>query len=63
MLGLNSKKPTHLGCTSAGIDTLSTFRQLVSVRVNDEESLELIFQDDPGTRTRKYTKVELNRAY
>lgn len=62
-LGLNSKKPTHLGCTSAGIDTLSTFRQLVSVRVNDEESLELIFQDDPGTRTRKYTKVELNRAY
>ena len=44
-LALNSRRPEGLKNTSVGIDTMETFRQRVNVRVNDENSCELVFGD------------------
>jgi hypothetical protein len=63
MLGLCSPRPDHLKHISAGVATLSTFREPVSVRVNDEDSLQLVFDKDITTGKVRYRKVEHNKAY
>lgn len=63
MLGVNSKKPEHLEGTSVGIDTLSTFREPVSIRVNEQGSVELVFENDTGLSKRRLRDVEPNEAY
>lgn len=64
MLALNSKKPEHLSGTSVGTETLSTFGEPVNLRVNEEDkSVELVFQNDPGLKKRVYTAVEPNKRY
>jgi hypothetical protein len=62
-LALQSRHPKHLGNTSVGIETMATLRAPVSIRVNSEQSLELVFRDDPGQQGRLWTKVEANKAY
>jgi hypothetical protein len=45
VLALNSQRTNVLRNTSVGIGILSTFRQPVSVRVIEHDSLELVFSD------------------
>ncbi|KAL9624604.1 MAG: hypothetical protein Q9160_001269 [Pyrenula sp. 1 TL-2023] len=63
MLAMNSQKPTHLEGTSVGIETLSTFRESVSIRVNENDSVELVFENDPALKTRQLRAVVPNEAY
>ena len=50
---------------SAGIERLKTFREPVSIRVNDENSLELVFEDDPAYKAlnRKYRRLNFNEKF
>ncbi len=63
MLSLNSKKPSHLRGTSVGVDTLSTYGQLVNIRINKENSAEIVFENDPDIEKGGYTLVEVNKKY
>ncbi|KAL9616744.1 MAG: hypothetical protein Q9160_008401 [Pyrenula sp. 1 TL-2023] len=63
MLGVNSKTPEHLEGTSVGIDTLATFREPVSIRVNERDCVELVFENDAGLSKRHLRDVEPNEAY
>lgn len=63
MLAMHSQRPTHLQGTTVGIDTLSTLREPVSIRVNDEGSAELVFENDAGAKTRRLRGVVPNEAY
>ncbi|KAL9113538.1 MAG: hypothetical protein Q9227_002276 [Pyrenula ochraceoflavens] len=63
MLGLNSRSPMHLDHTSVGVETLSTFREPVSIRVNEKASVELVFDRDARARRRTMKEVEPNVAY
>ena len=42
-LALNSRRPAVLQNTSVGIDTVETFRHPVNIRVNHDDSLEMVF--------------------
>jgi hypothetical protein len=72
MLALQSKEPNHLGHISVGLDSMDTFRQGVSIRVNTvnigdtgetREKLELVFDHDEETEKRGLTRVVPNKAY
>lgn len=60
-LALNSQRPNTLVNTSVGIDTLETFRKPVHIRVNQEDSLEVVFEESVGTAT--YSAVVANKRY
>jgi hypothetical protein len=62
-LALNSQRPETLKYTSVGIETLSTFRQPVSVRVNEHNSLELVFGDGKEEAASPYREVVVNEKY
>lgn len=62
-LALQSKRPSHLGHTSTGIDAMHTFRESVGIRVNTDDELELVFANDRDTGTRQLRKIERNKAY
>jgi hypothetical protein len=62
-LALQSGHPKHLGNTSVGIETMATLRAPVGIRVNSEQSLELVFRDDPEQQGRFLTTVEANKEY
>lgn len=47
MLALNSRRPAQMQGTSAGVETLETYRRPVNVRIGPERTVELIFDDDP----------------
>lgn len=63
MLAFNSNRPTFLGRTSAGIETLNTFRQPVSLKVNEADELELVFDNDPSNNKSSYRAIEVNKTY
>lgn len=63
MLKVNSKTPEHLDGTSVGIDTLSTFREPVSIRINEQSSVELVFENDTSLSKRHLRDAEPNKAY
>ncbi|OQV00450.1 hypothetical protein CLAIMM_05942 [Cladophialophora immunda] len=64
MLGLMSRKPEYLGPhTGAGLDTLNIFREPVSVKVNDEGHVELVFENDTGGKLGRNGPVVVNKAY
>ena len=63
LLGMNSKRPAHLGDTSAGIETLKTYKEPVNIRVNDENHLELVFANNASTRSTAYRRVVANHRY
>ena len=63
MLALNSRRPENVRDTSAGVSTMTTFREPVRVRVNDEDSLEIVFAQDPGKKNLKYRNVGANERY
>ncbi|OAG42542.1 hypothetical protein AYO21_03127 [Fonsecaea monophora] len=64
MLGLMSRKPQYLGShTSAGLDTLNIFREPVSVKVNDEGYVELVFENDAAGKLGRNAPVVVNKAY
>lgn len=63
MLAMHSQKPRHLKGTSVGIDTLSTFREPVSIRVNENDSVELVFENDHRIRMRQLRDIVPNEAY
>jgi hypothetical protein len=61
-LGLNSKVPKQLENTSAGIGTMTVFRQPIRILENEEQSLEIVFgggEHSEGTRRR----IRRNQAY
>ena len=60
-LALNSQRPNALENTSVDIDTLETFRQPVNIRVNQEDSLEVVFKEAVSTAT--FTTVVVNKRY
>lgn len=62
-LALNSRTPQHPKNVSVGIETLATYKEMVSIQANDEDRLELRFHDDPGATATKWTDVEANRRY
>ena len=63
MLGVCSNRPGHLGNVSAGIETIATFREPVSIRVCKGSSLELLFDNDPSVQKCRYLDVEANMRY
>lgn len=63
MLALNTTRPEHIKNTSAGVATLSTFREPVEVCANEERSLELVFADDPGRNGVRLRPVLPNKKY
>jgi hypothetical protein len=63
MLGLNSRPPTFLGRTSAGVSTLNTYRQHVRVMVNEDDGLELVFDEDRDNDKSLYRKMLVNTPY
>lgn len=63
LLALNSRRPSHLSGTSAGTETLKTFREPVNVRANKEGSLEIVFADDPDVKALGYDMVVPNKRY
>ncbi|KIX98695.1 uncharacterized protein Z520_05996 [Fonsecaea multimorphosa CBS 102226] len=64
MLGLMSRKPEYLGPhTSAGLETLNIFREPVSVKVNNEGHVELVFEHDTGGKLGTNGPVVVNKAY
>ena len=63
MLGLNSKRPSFLGRTSAGVERLNTYRQQVFVLVNEDDGLELVFEKDPENSKSLYRRVSANMPY
>lgn len=60
-LALNSRRPETLQNTSVGINTLATFRQPVNVRVNDKQSLEIVF--DAAKKSDGFEQVVPNAKY
>lgn len=71
MLALNTKPPTHMGKTSAGVLTFATYRRFVNVRARTgegaSEGLELVFLDagegDAEEGKKDFEMVEYNKAY
>lgn len=63
LLGVQSKTPSHLNGTSVGIDTLATFREPISIRVNESDSVELVFNNDTSLKKRHLRNVVPNMAY
>ena len=63
MLGVNSRRPGHMGHTSVGLETLSSYREPVHIRANQEQSLELVFENDLAAKGVLWEEVQLNRAY
>jgi hypothetical protein len=63
VLALRSHNPNFLGHTSVGVESISTFRQPVGIRANDEDGLELLFERDEGVDHKRYQKVEVNKMY
>lgn len=62
-LALQSGHPKHLVNTSLGIETMATLRAPVGIRVNSEQSLELVFRDDSEQQGRVLTNVEANKEH
>jgi len=64
MLALNSPPPPEtLGRTSAGVETLHTFQQPVSIRVNGAQACELVFENNETAKTTSYSKIVPNFRY
>ena len=63
MLALNSRRPEHMSNTSAGVKTLATYREPIFVRVNEDESLEVVFANDPGAKYTDWRNVARNEKY
>ncbi|KAK5095796.1 hypothetical protein LTS08_007931 [Lithohypha guttulata] len=63
MLALNSRPPTHLGRTSVGVETMRTFKEPVSIRVNEGQECELVFGNSETAKTSSYSKVVPNFRY
>jgi hypothetical protein len=64
MLGLMSRKPDHLGPhVGVGLETLKTFREPVSVKVNDEGHVELVFENDAAGKLGRSGLVVVNKVY
>ncbi|KAF2265354.1 hypothetical protein CC78DRAFT_600093 [Lojkania enalia] len=61
MLALRSRQPWHLSHVSVGVETMQTFREPVGIRVNQDEDLELVFENDSSAV--KLRHVEPNKAY
>lgn len=61
-LALNSERPKAMVNTSVGINTLETYRRPVNIRVNEEDSLELVF-DGSNQDMKGYTRVAVNEKY
>lgn len=63
MLALNTRLPSHIQNTSAGVATLSTLRERVTIKANESGSLEVVFENDPQTQLSKLKKIEPNVEY
>ncbi|KIW90582.1 uncharacterized protein Z519_08365 [Cladophialophora bantiana CBS 173.52] len=64
VLGLMSRKLEYLDPhASVGLDTLHTFREPVSVKVNYEGYVELVFDNDTGSKSRRNGPVVVNKPY
>lgn len=61
-LALNSEPPKALKNTSVGIDTVETYRRPINIRVNQRDSLEIVFQKS-GLSEKGYTAVVVNEKY
>lgn len=63
MLGMNSTMPDHLEKTSVGIETLSTFREPISIRVLGERSVNVVFNNDADLAVRDSRRVVRNERF
>ena len=63
MLALNSHRPQQLEATSVGANTLATFREPVSIRINAEDTAELVFKNDLDVDQAQYRKAAVNTGY
>jgi hypothetical protein len=64
-LALQSKQPDYpdQGHTAAGIDSVSTLRQNVGIRVNTNNELGLVFANDRNLDWSELRKIEKDKAY
>jgi hypothetical protein len=64
-LALQFKEPDYpdQGHTAAGIDSVSTLRQNVGIRVNTNNELELVFANDRNLDRSGLSKIEKDKAY
>ncbi|KFY43363.1 hypothetical protein V494_02012 [Pseudogymnoascus sp. VKM F-4513 (FW-928)] len=63
MLALNTRIPSHIQNTSAGVATLSTLKELVTIKANESGSLEVVFENDPKIQPSNFKKIEPNVEY
>ena len=63
MLALQSRSPGHLGHTSAGVESIETLWELVGIRVNSKENLELVFAHDGEICIGNSRKIVPNTTY
>lgn len=65
MLALNSRKPPEVvGSTSVGLDSITTFRELVNIRINETtNAAELVFDKDASSDDGTLTRARTNVAY
>ena len=63
MLALNSHQPQRLENTSVGVETLGTFKEPVSIRINAEDTAEIVFKNDLDVDQVRYRKVAVNTKY
>jgi hypothetical protein len=62
-LALNSERPIKLQHTTAGIETMDTFRHPISICATEEDRLGIIFRDDRQEQVRETKKVIVNWKY
>ncbi|KAK4926647.1 hypothetical protein LTR66_016334 [Elasticomyces elasticus] len=64
MLALNSRQPDHIASTSAGVNTLATFREPVGIMARTRSTaIEVVFRRDAGWRRSDFDVVGDNEAY
>jgi len=64
-LALQSRKPTHLRHMGVDVHSMETFREMVEIRVNEREEVELVFVEGSrgGEPARTLKKIEANKTY
>jgi hypothetical protein len=61
-LSLNSERPTQLGDISAGISTISIYKEPVSILANKNDNVEIVFMSEKKDMS-DFSVVEKNKSY
>lgn len=63
MLAFNSRQPVQLHGTSVGVETTSTYGEVINIRINKASTAEIVFHNDPDLEKNAYSPVHANKKY